>query len=1509
MPFSIPARVVDEAQDDPKHASPSHGRSSSLTSPPPPPMFFNPPPAYPYEPPVATISPPTTSPPASSANLTLKGQLGALFGEEKPRPTPRPVQRLSSESATSPGSWGSKGSYGSTGSSQDPESSEHLAEARAKLLSETPNPSAPTSRRQSESSGVSGKFDLHIISPTPPLIPRGLEDDPEEGPTKPVATAVHVPQPPEPEELVHAWDSVWPTSGAPVRPSPSDPGPSRFPIAPMSPFVTPTFSPAAMPQPSAAGFRRPSPPVGPHGRSGSPSPLRFSPHGSPGVDDRSSPKRDQSPVPSPTAIRHRRSASHSSPTGDRPWLSHDRLGKEGSVASPPWSPLRPPGQLPAVKSSEGRVEGPLVARALQRNNSGSGLKLSDTGQTSPRLPATAGITGRPRGKSLSNRGPVHTPSPSALASAKLLERRDSRSSINALSRTSSSSSTHSPLPPSVESLALAETSLEPIALPPAVSLPPVPTSEITDVEKKLIRVTSPPLFAPVARPAKLRRALSDYEAAARPGLRSFAQSLNSAADTGLSTKRSLDDAALPSPSISMDNGAPPLRLNKSPRISPHILPPISATLSGPKSPFLGSGPFEDKTPINTGDLGELPGRFEEFGLYDEGDMLPVGVADLDMDVTFDDEGLSQLERIFLLSKSEYPFHRAYVARMLADLLEEVDPCESVEYVLPLLINYSLDADDSVKESFAGELHKVLWYFFSRCNLVETEVDTGEEGHSEVTTPLPLPIPVSQAAVTVTSEGMRVIPKPSVEDDHVLQPKRDATLSPAPGNASAGSSLRAESATMIGTPDRGTVDTPNSLSIQSDDTAFSPHIMVPTRTVDDQGDQDGAKAAPVLCPPPTLSVHVFTPLLCSLLLSSHAAVVEAVRVGLIAILSRLRDRPVPDPNMWKSEWHDNCECNERRTFLSQDGPHAHDLMPMSRSARNMVERCVVDGIILGMGRLTTVVPENLFDDTDDPMGQGVDSETDQELLQAQLMQEANAGRAMSMLLIGTVAELYDPHELVEVGFLHEILRSRDGDEEIRAEGALALAQLAKLCPVEYIQEMLPLFDDYLVDPSLSVRQSICFSLPVLCRRIEDSQSRRDLAVRGAITLAQSDAWQSILEVLGEVIHCFISDPLGPPKELLEIFCDDSSIPPLSATDTDWDVLVAYNFPGVCLTLGADRWPELLPLLERIVHRAGARVMTTISSFLHELSRILRPDQVAPNLLPIFHRCLGHSDATRERSYEHLDVFLSGLPSQEAWDLFSFLAEKSKTDALGGWRAREKLALHVPAFLTLFPEDYQASRILEMTHSALIDKFACVRDAVTLSVPRTYDLLRNRPIPAEAFRRMILDLGDSGIYKHRQTFVRCIREFARPPPNRKVFEQFFLPFLPRLTQDVIDVRLSLAQMVANLFVVGAFYGFTGPKDPGFGGEDMSIMSMGENGQVIIPAAMERLATALADDESSEVRDTLRNVLDRLSHGKEVGLIGVADDTEQLGSDGGKESLNEKGEEMEEGNPFAEAFEDVI
>jgi serine/threonine-protein phosphatase 4 regulatory subunit 1 len=242
--------------------------------------------------------------------------------------------------------------------------------------------------------------------------------------------------------------------------------------------------------------------------------------------------------------------------------------------------------------------------------------------------------------------------------------------------------------------------------------------------------------------------------------------------------------------------------------------------------------------------------------------------------------------------------------------------------------------------------------------------------------------------------------------------------------------------------------------------------------------------------------------------------------------------------------------------------------------------------------------------------------------------------------------------------------------------------------------------------------------------------------------------------------------------------------------------------------------------------------------------LTPDQVAEDLLPVYTRLIDCNESIREKVFEHVDEFIAGLPAELAWMTFLGLDKAWELDTLGQWRTREAVALHIPAFFKLFvKQDRDLVPIVSMTRAALLDKFAAVREAAIQSIPKSYFTLTGTKFDA-AFRDMILDLANADAYRRRVTFTRCLRQFIVPPPNREAFEQFFVPALPRMRHDVVDVRIALAQIVADLFVVGAYY------------SDIPD----------VPFEVSKLAHDLSADESADVRDIMRHIdLARLGKGK--------------------------------------------
>jgi len=232
------------------------------------------------------------------------------------------------------------------------------------------------------------------------------------------------------------------------------------------------------------------------------------------------------------------------------------------------------------------------------------------------------------------------------------------------------------------------------------------------------------------------------------------------------------------------------------------------------------------------------------------------------------------------------------------------------------------------------------------------------------------------------------------------------------------------------------------------------------------------------------------------------------------------------------------------------------------------------------------------------------------------------------------------------------------------------------------------------------------------------------------------------------------------------------------------------------------------------------------------------------LPVYTRLIDSPEPIREKVFEHVDDFIAGLPPDLGWMTFLGLDKAWELDTIGHWRTREAVALHLPAFFTLFAkQDRDLSHILSMTNAALLDKFAAVRDAAIQSIPKSYVSLNGTKF-GHPFREMILGLATASEYRRRVTFTRCLKEFIKPPPNREAFERFFVPSLSTLRHDVVDVRIALAQIVADLFAARAYY----DNEPN------------------VPEQIAQLARDLAEDESLDVRDTVRHIkLDDFGKGK--------------------------------------------
>lgn len=834
---------------------------------------------------------------------------------------------------------------------------------------------------------------------------------------------------------------------------------------------------------------------------------------------------------------------------------------------------------------------------------------------------------------------------------------------------------------------------------------------------------------------------------------------------------------------------------------------------------------------------------------DEAMAMPTDV--LPAEIAFEDEGLSTLERIFLLSKSEYAFHRSYIARMLGDMLEDVDPCETVEYVIPLLNNFAMDEDETVKEAFATQLHRVMWYYFTTCSLVsvdEDEDDGNEQDELPVTggdrSASPRPGPNQDEAPTSVD----------VFDDLVTRERKASIVSSATSDTPS-------SMTPSSTLDQATSTVSSGTTISSMEQPATSYGFANPFNLDSPSAK--LSVAPLI-EPPVIAVHIFTPLIGSMLLSQNPAVADPTRAAVVAVLAKMRGA--------KGLTVDGWELPDRtpgtKTFLSQTGAHAHLSDEIAAGNRRMVIRELVHGVILGMGRLESELPEHLLHDRHSMPRTASDESDSTErrpglqrtlsrasttsyasdsrdsaigaeagLFRQQMQQEATLGRAISMNLIASVAEYFSADELARYGFLQTVLATYDDEPGVKTEAAMALAYLAKVAPDSDVDKMLSLFENFVADDSEPVRQSACLCLPAICKRIRSPSDRRSYAVRAVHALISSgDLVQfTVLEILGEVIHMFEEDGGGPPEELLDIYLSQSTRksndevdrgqeepavennPPLlrEFDDIDRAGVSAFNFPAVCLSIGKDRWQDLRTTYIALCEIDHPRIVRSMSASIHDLAKILGPSIASADLLPRFRLYLTLDDETRERALAHLPVFLANLPPFDAWEILEDIVQAWDSSLARNWHHREMIAEHLPALFAELPMKEERSPVLlRLLQVAVLDGFNAIREAAIRGLPSIFVIVRAESRLDDEFTRVLRDLRSDSAFKRRKTFIDCVRALVSRSLHTidpDIFKSRIFQLLKGLQDDVVDVRIALAKLFGTLCAKDGLYPLVVSRPP--------------------------------------------------------------------------------------------------
>lgn len=347
-----------------------------------------------------------------------------------------------------------------------------------------------------------------------------------------------------------------------------------------------------------------------------------------------------------------------------------------------------------------------------------------------------------------------------------------------------------------------------------------------------------------------------------------------------------------------------------------------------------------------------------------------------------------------------------------------------------------------------------------------------------------------------------------------------------------------------------------------------------------------------------------------------------------------------------------------------------------------------------------------------------------------------------------------------------------------------------------EQLLPIFKKLCKDNIWSVRKGCVESLIDISKAI-NQEKRADLIDVMVAFLGDSSRWvrNAAYEMLGKFISTLTSDQVKP--EFLLFY---TNIPQLKTTEADTESSnhCAFCFPGVLLTLGPDRWGELVDTYNILV-RKTFKTRKTLAYSLHECAKILQTEKTEKDLLPALDIFLKDIDAIREGVVKSFASFLEVLSPDKREEHLAHLWElASEVDT--NWRFRLYLAQQLDLLASIYSPETISEQIVPLLFQLCDDKMNAVRVEAASKLPKVSIHLNNTGTESQFndIVRKWLQISSNRTYARRILFIYSCEASLDVFPN-DMFKRLLLKEMCSKRDDKIsNVRLVLARVLQRSFL---------------------------------------------------------------------------------------------------------------
>ncbi|CAM9737733.1 unnamed protein product, partial [Pylaiella littoralis] len=380
-------------------------------------------------------------------------------------------------------------------------------------------------------------------------------------------------------------------------------------------------------------------------------------------------------------------------------------------------------------------------------------------------------------------------------------------------------------------------------------------------------------------------------------------------------------------------------------------------------------------------------------------------------------------------------------------------------------------------------------------------------------------------------------------------------------------------------------------------------------------------------------------------------------------------------------------------------------------------------------------------------------------------------------------------------------SEDPVFRVRKATALNLDKICKVVGEAGITRLLPAYVRLTKDDVYRVRKACTEALVEMSKAVGAEVSLRELTPV-FLNLA-SDSSKLVrtgaLQHLGRLISTL---PGGSVSEDLVSYFTGTAVESMGdpVADAELRLYCAFSFPAVVVTIGPDRWHELRESFAALTRDPSWSVRKTLSYSLHEIAKVLKPDDVENDLVPAMEVFLRDMEDVRLGVIRQLaDFFREMTPDQREKHL-NVLVEILQTTSPFNWRLREVLAQQLPRLAPLLTPDSVFFAVVPVAFGLLNDPVAVVREKTFEVVAPLLQLAGAHSGARQASMvSRVRELAHAHTYQARQMYVYICHSMAcsaNMTHERPLFVQEFVPSLSELATDsVVNVRIAMSRALSK------------------------------------------------------------------------------------------------------------------